>query len=135
MNKVTQTLDGWYTLHDFRSINWNSWKKLSIKDRQLDLNELRSCLKQWGSLEEQKLGSTAIYTIVGQKADFYFLHMRDTLEELNELENKFNKTSFADHTTPVYSYLSVVELSNYITKSSDSDPLQNPEIIGGHFIC
>lgn len=55
--------------------------------------------------------------------------MRESLEELNELENTFNKTIFAEHTRPVYSFLSVVELSNYIATSSETDLLQKPEII------
>ena len=26
MSEAAQTLDGWYCLHDFRSIDWSSWK-------------------------------------------------------------------------------------------------------------
>lgn len=44
------------------------------------------------------------------------MHLRETLEELNELETAFNKSAIAQFTTPVYSYVSVVELSNYMAK-------------------
>ena len=39
---------------------------------------------------------------------------RPTMEELNEIENAFNKTKLAEFTIPAYSYVSVVELSNYL---------------------
>ncbi|MNJ54457.1 putative heme peroxidase [compost metagenome] len=79
-------------------------------------------------MEEAKNGSTAVYSVVGQKADFVFMHLRETLEELNALENAFNKTTFAKYTVKSYSYVSVVELSNYLA-SGDGDPKANPEVM------
>ena len=40
--------------------------------------------------------------------------VRPTMEELNEIETEFNKTKLAEFTIPTYSYVSVVELSNYL---------------------
>ena len=40
--------------------------------------------------------------------------LRPTMEELNEIETEFNKTKLAEFTIPAYSYVSVVELSNYL---------------------
>jgi len=128
MSEVAQTLEGWYALHDFRMIDWTSWKKLSESERRQAEDELQSFIAEWGSIEEKRQGSTAVYSIVGQKADFVFMHLRETLEELNELENAFNKTAFADYTISVYSYVSVVELSNYMAQPG-SDPMQNPDIV------
>ena len=56
------------------------------------------------------------------------MHLRETLEDLKAVENAFNKTTFAKYTTKAYSYVSVVELSNYLGKEGE-DPMQNPEII------
>ena len=53
--------------------------------------------------------------------------LRPTMEELNEIETEFNKTKLAEFTVPAYSYVSVVELSNYL--SPDEDPYQNPAIV------
>jgi peroxiredoxin len=110
------TLEGWYVLHDFRSIDWTSWKLLTEEERQEALEELESLLGSWGSIEELQEGSSTLYTIVGHKADLVFMHLRPTLEQLGELETAFNKTRFAEITTPAYSYVSVVELSNYVNK-------------------
>ena len=53
------------------------------------------------------------------------MHLRESLEELNALENAFNKTTFAEYTNKAYSYVSVVELSNYLA-SGGGDPKENP---------
>jgi chlorite dismutase len=128
MNEAVQTLDGWYVLHDFRAIDWSAWKKASPEERAKAMDELFTMMSQWSETERQKNGSTGSYSIVGQKADFMFMQLRETLEELNELETAFNKSSFAQFAIPVYSYVSVVELSNYMGKSGE-DPMQNPEVV------
>ncbi|UVI31749.1 hydrogen peroxide-dependent heme synthase [Paenibacillus spongiae] len=128
MSEAAQTLDGWYALHDFRSIDWSAWRQADPGVRTAALDELQSFLKQWQAAEDARTGSTAFYAIVGQKADFVLMHLRETLEELNELETAFNKTIFAGFTTPAHSYVSVVELSNYMTPPG-VDPMQNPDII------
>lgn len=127
-NEALLTLEGWYALHDFRAIDWTAWKLASEGDRQEALDELHTWIAQWNQVEENKEGSTAFYSIVGQKADLMFMFLRPTLEDLNALETSFNKTRFADFTIPTYSYVSVVELSNYVHKPGE-DPMQNPEIL------
>jgi len=128
MNEDVQTIEGWYALHDFRTINWASWKFVSAEERDMAMNEMSAFLKQWSDIETANEGSTAVYSIVGQKADLVFVHMRETLQQLNELETAFNKTLFAQHLLPAYSYVSVVELSNYMTKPG-VDPMSNPDLV------
>ena len=31
--QVVQTLEGWFVLHDLRTIDWNAWKSLSDQER------------------------------------------------------------------------------------------------------
>lgn len=128
MSEVAVTLEGWYALHDFRSIDWAAWRNASENERSRALDELHTFLQQWSEVEESKQGSTAVYSIIGQKADFVFMHLRETLEQLNEVETAFNKTLFAEFTLPSYSYVSVVELSNYVN-SPGADPYENPDIM------
>ena len=92
MSEAAQTLDGWYCLHDFRSIDWTSWKTLSSDERQLAISEFQGLLDKWNTTQNNNEGSHALYTIVGQKADFMIMLARPTMEELNEIENAFNKT-------------------------------------------
>jgi peroxiredoxin len=129
MSEAVQTLEGWYALHDFRTIDWSSFKTLSESERKEILDELLHMMDSWTAIEEQKGGSYGIYSIVGQKADLLFLHMRPTLEELNVIENQLNKTRFAEYLIPAYSYVSVVELSGYVG-GPDVDPNTDPYIQG-----
>ncbi len=127
MSEAAKTLDGWYSLHDLRAMDWRAWKTLTDDERQAALSEFQGLLEKWGVADAKKAGSQALYTIVGQKADFMLMLLRPTLEELNEMELEFNKTLLAEYTVPTYSYVSVVELSNYLP--AGEDPYQNPEIL------
>ncbi|NBD26190.1 hydrogen peroxide-dependent heme synthase [Paenibacillus glycinis] len=128
MSEAAQTLEGWYALHDFRTIDWMAWTAAEEAERNMALDDLHSFLKEWQSVEDNKQGSTAFYSIVGQKADFVMMHLRETLDELNALETAFNKSAFAQFTIPAHSYVSVVELSNYMAQPG-ADPMQNPDIL------
>jgi hydrogen peroxide-dependent heme synthase len=127
MSQAAKTLEGWYCLHDFRTIDWTTWKMVPSDERESAIDEFQSLLNKWNHKESEKEGSHALYTIVGQKADFMMMILRPTMEELNEIETEFNKTKLAEFTVPAYSYVSVVELSNYL--SPDEDPYQNPAIV------
>ncbi|WP_026961848.1 hydrogen peroxide-dependent heme synthase [Alicyclobacillus herbarius] len=125
MNQAVQTLDGWYTLHDLRSIDWASWKALDNDERAEAVDELLRLTQAYRNVIPHQTGAYGQYRIVGQKADLMFIHMRPTVEELADLETRFQKTRFADFTAPAYTYLSVVELSAYLAKPGvdvDSDP-------------
>ncbi len=128
MSEAAQTLDGWYCLHDFRSVDWSAWKLLSSDERQAAIHEFLGLLEKWNVAEDAEQGSHTLYSVVGQKADFMMMILRPTMEELNEIELEFNKTKLAEYTIPTYSYVSVVELSNYLAGESNEDPYQNPHV-------
>ena len=127
MSEATQTLDGWYALHDFRTIDWQAWKSASLTEREEALAELQNLVAGWEATEERNEGRFALYAIVGQKADLMFMHLRATLEELNTIENTFNRSAIARFMIKDYSYVSVVELSSYMSQPG-VDPMQVPEI-------
>lgn len=143
MNEAAQTLDGWYALHDFRSIDWTSWKQVSVEDRTDAVNEFLAFLEELQTAHDEKTGSHAFYTILGQKADIMLMILRPTMEELQSLEARFNKLTIAEYTIPSYSYVSVVELSNYLAGESNEDPYQNahvrmrlyPELPRSQYVC
>ncbi|GKV57865.1 putative heme-dependent peroxidase YwfI [Sporosarcina sp. NCCP-2222] len=128
MNEAAITLDGWYVLHDFRTMDWASWKLISKEERQEAVTEFMAFLDKLQTADNEKTGSHAFYTVVGQKADFMLMMLRPTMDELQQLEAEFNKLTIADYTVPAYSYVSVVELSNYLAGESNDDPYQNPYV-------
>ncbi|MFC5405593.1 hydrogen peroxide-dependent heme synthase [Cohnella soli] len=128
MSEAAQTLDGWYVLHDLRTIDWQAWNAASSAEQDGALNELMNMAGNWQEVETRKEGSFGLYSIVGQKADLIFVHLRETLEELNAIENAFNRSGFAKFLRKAYSYVSIVELSNYMA-APGVDPMQVPEIV------
>jgi peroxiredoxin len=116
-----ETLDGWYTLHDFRSMDWSLWNMLAPEEQSEIKDELMSLLSRFRRVDEKREGSFGLFDIVGHKADFLFLNLRAKLSELAELERELNKTQFANYATSSYSYVSVVELSNYVV-GHDASP-------------
>ncbi|WP_186667993.1 hydrogen peroxide-dependent heme synthase [Sporosarcina sp. BP05] len=130
MIEAAKTLDGWYVLHDLRSMDWASWKLISKEERQAAVEEFLVYLEKLQKTDDDKTGAHAFYTVIGQKADFMLMTLRPTMDELQELETEFNKLAIADFTIPAYSYLSVVELSNYLAGESTDDPYQNPFVRG-----
>ncbi|NGQ96790.1 heme-dependent peroxidase [Brevibacillus sp. SYP-B805] len=126
-NEALLTLEGWFSAHDFRKLNWEKWKAASAGERQAALDELLTLMAGWEESEGAESGSTAVYAILGHKADLGFMFLRPTLQELNDIKTTFNKTRFADFTTSDYSYISVVELSNYVNNPGE-DPKANPHV-------
>ncbi|MGJ7920922.1 hydrogen peroxide-dependent heme synthase [Neobacillus sp. LXY-4] len=126
MTNATETLEGWYCLNDFRKVNWGSWAKLTSQKQQEIIDEILELLNQWISQEDKDKGSFGLFQILGHKADIMLMFLRPTLQELIELETAFNKTKFAEYTSQTNSYVSVVELSNYLPKGED--PYSKPEI-------
>ncbi|WP_438434179.1 hydrogen peroxide-dependent heme synthase [Gorillibacterium sp. sgz500922] len=128
MNEAVLTLEGWYALHDFRRIDWTALKAAPAERRKEALTEWKNLLDEWALSESSRQGSTVLYSIVGQKADFVLMHLRPTLQELEKVELAFNRSRIAEFTVPTYSYVSVVELSNYLAKPG-VDPMEDPDIV------
>ena len=127
MVEAVETMDGWYSLHDLRTMDWASWKQVSQEERAQAVKEFEALISEWEQVEEDKRGSHVMYQVVGQKADLMFMFLRPTMEELTDLETAFNKTRLADFLIPAYSYVSVVELSKYRPQKDGVDPETLPE--------
>lgn len=52
-NEAAQTLDGWYALHDFRTMDWTSWKMLSSDERLSIIHEFTGLLEKWGVAQKK----------------------------------------------------------------------------------
>ena len=86
MTEKLETLEGWYTLHDFRRFDWPAWRLLSVHDQQEIQEELFGVLKQYQYIDDQRQGAFACYEILGHKADFLFLNLRSSMQELAKAE-------------------------------------------------
>lgn len=128
MVEAVETMDGWYSLHDLRTIDWASWKNASSDTRHAAIKEFEALLTKWEDVEERKEGSHVMYKVAGQKADLIFMFLRPTMEEITDLETEFNKSTLADFLIPTYSHVSVIELSKYQPAKDGVDPETTPEV-------
>jgi hydrogen peroxide-dependent heme synthase len=124
MSQVMETVEGWYCLHDFRTMDWAKWKAATAGVREEALSEFKSLLNKWEKVETDRQGSHSVYTVVGQKADLMFMILRPEMKDLNEVETEFSKLILADYTKPAHSFVSVIEKSSY--SQLPANPLEDP---------
>ena len=112
MAEVPPTDEGWYVLHDFRTIDWDEWRETPAADRQRAIDEGVDYLTEQAAVAE---GTTAVFSIIGHKADLLVLHLRPTLDEVSTAERAFERTALAGLTEQPTSYVSVTEVSGYVS--------------------
>lgn len=111
-----RTEEGLYVLHDLRRVDWDAWRDATERDREAALAEGVEYLKTHADVEE---GDTAVFSVLGHKADLLILHLRPTLEELDRAEREFEGCALAAFTDRASSYLSVAEASGYTEAAAD----------------
>ncbi|PSP82667.1 heme-dependent peroxidase [Halobacteriales archaeon QS_6_64_34] len=114
-----QTEEGWYVLHDCRRVDWDAWRDAPERARDRALAEGIDFLEGYESLADAEAGQTAVYTVMGHKADLMILHLRPTMADLDAAERHFEQTEFAAFTERAYSYVSVTEASGYTEKARE----------------
>ncbi|RQG94411.1 heme-binding protein [Natrarchaeobius chitinivorans] len=116
-----QTEEGWYVLHDFRSIDWDAWRDAPERRRSQAIEEGVEYLASAERLEDAEAGDSATFSVLGHKADLLILHLRPTLADLDSLERQFEHTALAEFTERADSYLSVTEVSGYMSQEYFED--------------
>lgn len=103
---VPMTIEGLSVLHQVFKFKWADWRRLAASDRKAIVQEVQQQLE-----EHESQGTSAMYSILGHKGDLLVVHFRQSFEELNEAQLKWNKLRLADFCEQTSSYLSIVELS------------------------
>ena len=117
MVDVPQTDEGWYMLHDFRQIDWDAWRNAPQQERERAARAGREYLASHESAADSPdgEGTSAVFSIIGHKADLMIVHLRPTLDLLSQAERQFERTALAEFTTQPTSYVSVTEVSGYVS--------------------
>ncbi|WP_047155316.1 hypothetical protein [Aneurinibacillus tyrosinisolvens] len=63
---------------------------LNPDDEDVPISGLLQFIRDWEAVELRNEGNLAMYAVVAQKADFVFLHLRETMVELNAIEKVQN---------------------------------------------
>jgi len=114
---VPLTVEGASVLHQMMRFRWSAWRALSAHARTAILEEAVHSVTL-GGLEQPAGGrQSAIYSLLGHKGDFLFLHFRRSFEELNSAQNTVARLQLSDYLEPTTSYVSVIELGLYESTS------------------
>ncbi|MGL4521655.1 MAG: hydrogen peroxide-dependent heme synthase [Bacilli bacterium] len=124
MSEALKTLEGSFCLHYFCSIDRVLWNTIDSDVQVSFLDDYVSTLAGW---EKSTSANHTQFSIVGNKADWTIMITRPTMDELLLAEQQLQQLPFFEYVTVSYSYVSVVELSNYLSPE-DGDPYARPEI-------
>jgi chlorite dismutase len=105
---VPLTLEGATVLHQMARVRWPEWKRLPAGERQAIANETRAWLEP---LEAE--GKSALYAMLGHKADLMLIHFRDSFAALKSTELAMSNLRLVEYLEPTTTYVSVVELGLY----------------------
>jgi len=113
------TEEGWYALHEFRTIDWDAWRDAPERTRERALSEGIEHLEAGIAVDDAGEGASAVYSVLGAEADLLLLHLRPTTAHLDALQRQFERTAFAAFTDRVSSFVSVTEASGYSERARE----------------
>jgi len=114
-----QTAEGWYALHDLRTIDWAAWRDAPERVRRQAIEEATALLQSAAHVEDAEAGDSALFAVTGHKADLMILHLRPTHADVEHLERRFEGTELARFTEQTSSYVSVTEASGYSERARE----------------
>ena len=113
MVEPPQTDEGWVALHDFRTVDWDAWREAPERERERAIQSGVEVLNACEGLADADEGDSAVFSVVGDKADLLVLHFRPSLDDVSALERQFESTALGAFTEQTDSYVSVTEVSGY----------------------
>ncbi|PSR33457.1 MAG: heme-dependent peroxidase [Sulfobacillus benefaciens] len=125
MSEAVETIEGWYALHDFRTIAWDRWRTWPESARTEAVAGLTEAMRNWDAVQANGQGSFGLYQVIGHKADLLFLNLRPDSQQLADVKWDLNRLAIGDILQPATSYYSVVELSKYLAQG-EANPENNP---------
>src|SRR3989441_4828866 len=126
MDKDTALIpeEGWHCLHVFYRIEYGQWQLLSREEQNAAKTNLSSLVQEVRAMDSTQLLTLGVVT---PKADVGFTLITPDLQNANKIEKRLSLSLGADMLTPVYSYLSLTEESEYITTEEEYTETLDPE--------
>lgn len=103
--------EGWHVIHLFYKIEQTQWELYSEEEKLEAKTHLTQLVQDIRSNDAQLL----TFSMVSPKSDIGFMLLTADLHKANEFEKKLTQSLGPDVLTPIYSYLSMTELSEYTT--------------------
>ena len=121
--------EGWHCLHLFYRAEQGQWQMLNRTEQNEAKTNLTSLVQEVRAMDSTQLLTLGMVT---PKADLGFMLITPDLHNANGVEKRLSLSLGPDILTPVYSYLSLTEESEYITtedeyvQSLDAETRQTP---------
>src|SRR3982075_4449472 len=120
--------EGWHCLHLYYRVEHGQWQLLSREEQTAAKTNLASLVQEIRALESTQLLTLSVVT---PKADLGFMLITPDLQTANKIDKQLSLSLGPDVLTPVYSYLSLTEESEYITTDEENaDTLAKEQNIG-----
>src|ERR1700747_1387976 len=116
--------EGWHCLHLFYRIEYGQWQVLSREEKNAAKKNFSLLIEEVRARECTQLLTLGMVT---PKADIGFMLIMPDLHNANRIEKRLSLSLGADVLTPVYSYLSLTEESEYITTEEEYVATLDPE--------
>lgn len=107
---------GWHSLHLFYKVEHGQWALLSPPEQRAALTRFTGLIQEIRELDQTQL---FLYSMVTPKADIGCWLITPDLHVANTIEKKLTLALGPDVLTPVYSYLSMTEQSEYMTSDAE----------------
>jgi hydrogen peroxide-dependent heme synthase len=117
--------EGWHCLHLFYRLEYGQWQLLSGDEQNAAKTNLSSLVQEVRGMESTQLLTLSMVT---PKADVGFMLITPDLHNANKIEKRLSLSLGADALTPVYSYLSLTEESEYITSEDEYVQTLEPSV-------
>src|SRR6184192_1520383 len=108
--------EGRHCLHLFYRIEYGQWQLLSREEQNAAKTNLASLVQEVRAMDSTQL---LTFSVVTPKADLGFMLITPDLHNANKIDKQLSLSLGADVLTPVYSYLSLTEESEYITTEEE----------------
>jgi hydrogen peroxide-dependent heme synthase len=108
--------EGWHCLHLFYRLEYGQWQLLSREEQNAAKTNLSSLVQEVRAVESTQLLTLSMVT---PKTDIGFMLITPDLHNANKIEKRLSLSLGAGVLTPVYSYLSLTEESEYITTEEE----------------
>jgi peroxiredoxin len=115
-NTVLIPEEGWHCLHLYYRIEYGQWQLLSRDEQNAAKTNLTRLVQEIRATDSTQLLTLSVVT---PKADLSFMLITPDLQTANKIEKQLSVSLGADALTPVYSYLSLTEESEYITTEEE----------------
>ena len=113
--QALQDIVGWPVVHHFFRIDRARWHGLPTDARRAAIEEFAGRLRRAGAEE----GLQFVPMAVVAKADFAFLAVHPDLRRLQQLGQELAATTLGTCLEPVYAFLSISEVSEYMSTPAD----------------